>query len=299
MRHVIQRWRRPVRVRPSVVRRVWLWSGLVLFTYVATHLANHALGLISLEAMETGRDWFLRVWRHPVGTVALYGALSAHIVLALSSLYQRHHFRLPAWEALQLLLGLSIPPLLVTHIVGTRLSHAWFNTSDSYTRLVLLYWQFRPDLGTKQTILLTLAWVHGCMGLHFWLRLKPWYPRVVSLLFGVALLVSVLALLGFAEAGREVSRLSQQEGWLDLRMHLMRAANPTQRVLLERVNDTILGGLATSIGLILGARAARRLAARRRQMIHITYPDGRETVVPVGATVLEASRHSGIPHASV
>ena len=110
---------------PSVVRRVWLWSGLVLFTYVVSHLANHALGLISLEVMETGRDWFLRVWRHPVGTVALYGALSAHIVLALSSLYQRRHLRLPAWEVLQLLLGLSIPPLLVTHIVGTRLSHDW------------------------------------------------------------------------------------------------------------------------------------------------------------------------------
>ena len=231
MRHVIQSWRspawrRPVRVHASAVRRVWLWSGLVLFTYVATHLANHALGLISLEAMETGRDWFLLVWRHPVGTVALYGALSAHVVLALSSLYQRRHFRLPAWEALQLLLGLSIPPLLVAHIVGTRLSHAWFNTSDSYTRLVLAYWQFRPDLGAKQAILLVLAWVHGCMGLHFWLRLKPWYPRVVSLLFGIALLVPVLALLGFAQAGREVSRLSQEEGWLDLRMHLMRTPEP-------------------------------------------------------------------------
>src|ERR687884_695190 len=110
MRHVIQSWRSPAwrspawrsprRVSASAVRRVWLWSGLVLFTYVATHLVNHALGLISLEAMETGRDWFLRVWRHPIGTVALYGALSAHVVLALSSLYRRRHFRLPAWEVL-------------------------------------------------------------------------------------------------------------------------------------------------------------------------------------------------------
>jgi adenylate cyclase len=286
-------------VYSSVVRRVWLWSGLVLFTYVVTHLANHALGLISLEAMEIGRGWFLRVWRHPVGTVALYGALSAHIVLALASLYQRRHLRLPAWEVLQLLLGLSIPPLLVTHIVGTRLSHDWFSTSDTYTRLVLLYWQFRPDLGMKQTILLTLAWVHGCMGLHFWLRLQPWYPRAVSLLFGIALLVPVLALLGFAQAGREVARLSQQESWLDLRMHLMRAPNPEQRASLERVNNTILGGFAASIGLILVARTVRQLSARRRQMLRITYPDGREALVPMGTTVLEASRHGKIPHASV
>src|SRR5262249_38541165 len=220
-------------------------------------------------------------------------------VLSLSTFKTLRLFLLPPRNSPQLLLGLSNPPLLVAHIIGTRLSHAWFNTSDSYTRLVLAYWQFRPDLGTKQAMLLTLAWVHGCMGLHFWLRLKPWYPRVVSLLFGIALLVPVLALLGFAQAGREVSRLSQEEGWLDLRMHLMRAPNPAQRAFLERVNDTILGGFTASIGLILTARAVRRLSARRRQMIRVTYPDGRGTMIPVGVTVLEASRHARIPHASV
>src|SRR5262245_38886521 len=112
MRHVVQSWRGPAQVRPLVVRRAWLWSGLVLFSYVASHLVNHALGLISLEAMDTGREWFLTVWHHPVGTVALYGALGVHIVLALTSLFQRRHFHLPAWEAFQLLLGLAIPPLL-------------------------------------------------------------------------------------------------------------------------------------------------------------------------------------------
>jgi adenylate cyclase len=96
---------------------------MVLFSYVATHLVNHALGLISLTAMDVGRDWFLAVWRHPLGTVVLYGALLVHVVLALSTLYQRRRFRLPVWEALQLLLGLAIPLLLVSHIVGTRLSH--------------------------------------------------------------------------------------------------------------------------------------------------------------------------------
>jgi adenylate cyclase len=299
MRYVGQGWRSPVRVRPSLVRRAWLWSGVVLFLYVATHLANHALGLLSIEAMETGRDWFLMVWRSPLGTIALYGALSIHIVLALSSLYQRRHFRMPAWEGIQLLLGLAIPPLLVTHIVATRLSHDWFHTSDSYTRLVLVYWQIRPDLGAKQALLLTLAWVHGCMGLHFWLRLQSWYPRFIALLSGLALLVPILALLGFAQAGREVARLSQEAGWLELRMQRMRAPNPEQRALLERVSNTIQTGLAASIGLILVARGVRRLTARRRLMIRITYPDSRETLVPMGTTVLEASRHAKIPHASV
>ena len=76
-----------------MVGRVRLWSGLVLFAYLATHLANHALGLVSIEAMEYGRRIFLAVWRHPLGTLALYGALLAHVTVALRSLYRRRTLR--------------------------------------------------------------------------------------------------------------------------------------------------------------------------------------------------------------
>jgi hypothetical protein len=54
--------------------------------------------------------------------MALYGALSLHVGLALVSLYQRHHFRMPAREALQLLFGLAIP-LLLTSIVEHKLPY--------------------------------------------------------------------------------------------------------------------------------------------------------------------------------
>ena len=38
-------------------RRLRLGSGLILFVFVLTHLTNHALGLISLEAMEAGQHY--------------------------------------------------------------------------------------------------------------------------------------------------------------------------------------------------------------------------------------------------
>jgi len=87
---------------------------MVLFAYLTTHLANHALGLVSFAALEAGREWFLLLWRNPLGTVALYGALASHLALALWSLYQRRRLRMSLWEAIQLLLGLAIPPLLTT-----------------------------------------------------------------------------------------------------------------------------------------------------------------------------------------
>ncbi|MEO6163495.1 MAG: adenylate/guanylate cyclase domain-containing protein, partial [Candidatus Binatia bacterium] len=94
------------------VRRTRLVTGLILLTYLSTHLLNHALGLISLAAMEWGRWWFLLLWRNPVGTAILYSALLTHLCLAIWALYQRRHWRMPVSEMLQLVFGLTIPLLL-------------------------------------------------------------------------------------------------------------------------------------------------------------------------------------------
>jgi adenylate cyclase len=278
---------------------VRLWSGLVLVAYLTTHLANHALGLVSLPAMEAGREWFLLLWRHPLGTVALYGALLSHVVLALGSLYQRRRLRMSFWEGLQMLLGLAIPPLLTTHVVGTRLAHAWFDVHDSYTYVVLALWEFRPDLGMRQALVLLLAWLHGCIGLHFWLRLQPWYARAVPAFFGVALLLPTLALLGFVQAGREVSAQARASGWLQEVLRASHAPNAAARQSLDAVRSAVPAVFGAAVGAILVARAIRQRTERRRGSIRVTYHDGQHVVVPVGFSVLEASRFARIPHASV
>ncbi len=47
--------------------------------------------------MEWGRRWFLALWRNPLGTAALYGALLTHLCLAIKALYERPrlHMALP------------------------------------------------------------------------------------------------------------------------------------------------------------------------------------------------------------
>ena len=73
----------------AVVRQTRLWLGLVLFTYLTTHFVNHALGLVSIDAMLAGREWFVLLWRSYPGTLALYTALLVHLSLAYWSLYRR------------------------------------------------------------------------------------------------------------------------------------------------------------------------------------------------------------------
>jgi len=281
------------------VRRTRLVTGLVLLTYLATHLLNHSLGLISLDAMEWGRGWFLALWRNPVGTIALYGSLLIHFGLALWSLYQRRHLRLPLWEALQLLLGLTIPPLLTVHAVGTRLTHEWFGVNDSYNLVVLTLWHASPLDGLRQSLLVTIAWLHGSIGLHFWLRLRPWYRRVAPILLGCALLLPVLALLGFSQAGHEVTNLiARDPNWIEGVLAAAKVPPRSQREVLYRVDDAIAVSFAALVALTLLARAARYVYERRSR-IQIIYPDGREVSVPRNFSVLEASRFAGIPHASV
>jgi len=79
-----------------MVNRLRSWSGIVLFIYLITHFANHALGLISLDAMEAGREWFVILSRNPLGTIAFYGALLLHLILVLWALYERRSLRMPS-----------------------------------------------------------------------------------------------------------------------------------------------------------------------------------------------------------
>jgi adenylate cyclase len=281
------------------IRPLRLCCGLFLFAYILTHFINHALGLISLGAMEAARIWFLALWRNPLAESALLGALLAHWLLGLWFIYRRRTLHMPVWEAAQIIFGLAVPPLLTYHLFGSRVANAMFGTEDLYTRVILIYWVLDPWAGIRQLGLFTVAWTHGCIGLHYWLRLRRWYAPLFPAFLTAVVLIPVLAFLGVAEAGREVSALARDPGFvkrLDAKVH---APSAEQRAALVQARDRISITVWVLLGLTLAARAAREQRARRRPTIRIGYPDGREVRVPAGWTVLEASRSAGIPHASV
>jgi hypothetical protein len=103
---------------PSIVRRLRLASGLVMFSYVFLHFLNHSLGNFGYEAMEAGAQYAEMIWRGPIGGPLLYGAFAIHFSLAFWALYIRRHLRMGWLEAVRLLLGFLIPALIVQHAVG-------------------------------------------------------------------------------------------------------------------------------------------------------------------------------------
>jgi len=282
-----------------MVRRLRLWTGLVLFAYLLTHYLNHALGLVSLEALEAGRLWFLALWRNPLGTLLLYGAVLIHLGLAFWALYLRRRLAMPAWEAAQLATGLIIPPLLILHLLGTRFATEVFDLRSSYAYILMIYFEFNPAAGIRQAAVMLIAWLHGCIGLHFWLRLKPGYRRALPLAYAAALLLPAAAFFGVLVAGRDVLRLAENPAWVEAL--LARSALPGDEglALIYRLQDIFLIGFALLLALVFALRALRAWRQRRRGIVTVTYPDGRRVGVVAGTTILEASRGAGIPHASI
>ena len=279
--------------------RIRLWSGYILFFYVVTHLLNHALGLISLRVLEIGRVWFVFVWHNPLGQTVLYGALITHFFLALWSLYRRRTLKLSRWEWAQWILGASIVPLGVMHVVGTRLAHELYDVQAGYPWVLgsMLVGGWTAIL--RQFSLPLIVWLHACIGLHFVWRLRPWYREWLPVLYAFALIVPIAGIGGAGIALRDVADLAQRPDFLaEL---FARAQVPTldQIANLYAIADALqYGALGLLVALLL-ARPARSLWERRAGVVHRSYGERRKTSHATGLTILEMSRIAGIPHASV
>src|ERR1700722_292934 len=192
----------------SVLRRLRLLTGLVMFAYIAVHLANHALGIISLSLAESGLRQEMAFWRTTFATLLLYGTAALHFSLALWTLYSRREWRLPAVEILRLASGFSFPLLLIGHAVTTRLGDALFGITPSYG--IVIENLLLAGRQGMQLALLAPGWVHGCLGLWITLRRFRAMQKIKYWLIALVVLVPVLAAAGFFRMAAEVTAMKSQ-----------------------------------------------------------------------------------------
>jgi adenylate cyclase len=279
----------------SLLRRnLRMVSGLVLFTYIGAHLINHALGLISLDTAESGMGIAVEVWYSLPGTILLYGAFLIHFMMALFAVYERRTFRLPPLELLRIVLGFTMPILLIGHAASTRLAYEMFGLSSDYTRVVSNLWA----TGSQgwQLGLMAPGWLHGCLGLHFAFSRRWWYRQFRFVLFSAALLLPVLAALGFIAMGKE---LASSPAAAAAALQYLSPDNALQRLAIAQWKDNLLNWYFSIIGVAFIAREIRNLIERRgKRLVSISYP-GRVVRVPRDWSVLEASRSFHLPHAAM
>ena len=248
-----------------------------------------------------GRNILLWPWQQWPGRIALFVSLFVHAGLGLRALYRRRHLRIPAAEAWQLGLGLSIPFLIIPHAVNVRLGVELYGLDDSYYRILYQYWMTSPATGLlRQFTLLTFVWLHGCMGIHFWLRFRPSYGRTRPFLLAIAVLLPFLAVLGLVNAGWDTAMTAVlQPGFAE--MHGPPPAGTPKALALAALRslwEALQLAYLALVGVILALRFSRNIR-ERKAALRITYANGRVVEVPRGFSVLEASRWARIPHASI
>ncbi|ACM38699.1 MULTISPECIES: adenylate/guanylate cyclase domain-containing protein [Rhizobium/Agrobacterium group] len=280
------------------IRKARLGSGLVIFLFLAMHMANHATGLISVDFADRARLWFLGVWRTPPGTVLLYGSMLTHMGLALRAVYIRRSFTMPKSEALQIVLGLVVPLLIIDHIVATRIASSLFHLRDNYQTVVHSMWTTSPVDGWRQSLAIVILWLHGCIGIHFWLRFRPWYERSKAGLLTVAILLPILSLLGFVEMGRTIASPAFWLSGYPGGYYDPTALTDSEAGWIQIIRLSLYGLFFLSIGMVVALRVARRMN-ERAHLITVRYPNGEAVSVPRGFTLLEASRLAGQPHYAV
>jgi adenylate cyclase len=291
-------------------RRLRITTGLVLASYIIIHLSNHTLGLISLEAMETMRRIVTPFWRSWIGGLLIYGSLLTHFGLALLSLYRRTTLRIPTWELAQLVLGLSIVPLLAGHIAatwGARVLMGYdINYEYSLSGILSNDWVL-----ARQGLLLLVAWSHVVIGLHFFLRLFRWYRSWKLHLYPLVILIPLLVVLSMVRIGTELG-VWQADADIPLFLDHYRKDfvlpednDETAEVFTrEKPANEILhdGILITFYGLLLltlAARTFRERTKKRKSGIIIKHINGQILKGIPGQTILEVIRSHSIPHASL
>jgi adenylate cyclase len=231
-----------------------LGSGLVLFVYVGAHLVTHALGIWSLELAESGLTVAKAVWQSRPGTVALYGAASIHIGLALHTVHERRHWRLPPVEIVRLWAGFSLPLLLIGHAINTRLGLALFGLQPSYGGVIANL--IASGSEGWQLALLAPGWLHGCLGLWLSMRRIELVRRSRLLLISVTATMPLLAAAGFVHMRAEVAANESIR-------HAAAQANASARSLANWRYGLVALYLVLLAGAFASGRLRNRIEARR------------------------------------
>ncbi|MEO8485041.1 MAG: adenylate/guanylate cyclase domain-containing protein [Betaproteobacteria bacterium] len=270
-----------------------------MLAFVVCHLSAHSALLISSDFAQPVLLALMGPWRTVFGTTLLASALLVHYSNALWSIYVRRHLRLSTWEWCQLGLGLLIPVLLMNHVISTRVAEHLAGVDSYYGSVLVVQWVVWPWLGAVQMVAVLTVWIHACIGIHFWLRTKPWYDDWRPAFAAFGLLLPTLALAGYVSAGNQVLREAGASP--DFARQALENANLSDAAIAEIRRVTAIGWSA-HLALVLlpfGGRGVRAWWDRRSRPPMLTHAGGRTMAMLSGATVLETLREAGIPHASV
>ncbi len=283
----------------TTIRTMRLASGLLLAAFVAGHLISLAAGLVSLGALSAVASVLMAPWSNPVGGPLLIAAAAFHLLLGLQAIAARRSMALRRSDGVQIALGLAIVPLLTPHILTVSIAPGLAPDLDiGFRTLLAFYWQKAPAYAIQQLTVVVIVWTHASIGLYGWMSLKPWWSKAGGFITPLLFAVPILSLLGFVEAGKAVLAMLETDAAfaaeIARRWDRLQSVQPQLMPIRETVVNLYLLAVALVLG-VLGFRVFRN----RNAVVAVDYGAGLVGSGRRGLSILEVSRLSRVPHASV
>lgn len=284
--------------RAYFTQKIRQGSGYFLAFFVFTHLLTHSTGMFGIEFMEKAQDVFRGFWRFLPVSILLYTILITHVILSISKNVKRKSFKgIPGREWLQIILGFIIPTVLIGHIIASRYLYTFHDVNLRYT--VVLY-ELDALHYFLYGFLLTVVSIHTFIGIHNNIMLKPYYPKIKQLVTVSFIILPLFVIFGTEIAHKEV--MFRYGANPEIIQDIMRKINPEN---MDYLNFSIIYGILWGIVyllIILILFSGRFLYLKWKnslRSIRVYYPDGKESVIFDGASLLDASLMAGIPHAHI
>lgn len=302
----------------TIIRKIRIFSGVILFAYVLMHLSNHSLNIFSIDLADNIRErYFAVIWQHPVGLVLLYLSLFAHLILGFSSVLTRKSFKMSVKDWVQIIFPILALLFLAQHIAASFIITKIFGGSETYSLLFAAIGSGEKSVMIMDAVFYSLMtvfiWTHGVIGLDAYLKQQAvhhgkysFYMNYPSFFKFVYWIIPIGAVLGWLSGLRDMSFIAQIKS-LELGIpaqnyfgsiimkHIPVEAFPVvlavEPIVMKYYPLFILFVVLVCIFNIVRARFFGRIV--------VNYPGGESVSIPKGTTVLEASRMGGIPHQSV
>jgi adenylate cyclase len=281
-----------------LISKLRTYSGVVLVVFVTLHLINHSMGIVSIELAEAYRKTIGSLFQNLPGQFLLYGAITTHFLIALRAIYAKSSFNLKLWQWGQLLLGLSFPPLIFAHVIGTRGNDLVGSIDPSYYSVVGFF-SSNTDSLIRVACALTVIWGHILIGLHFWLRTKEFYRRTISIWYLFAVLIPTLAIVGVFQLLRSADQWLSDDAHMAVILAPIKAMPASDRLFLGNLEIQLFWGVAILMLMSLLLRQLRLWFHSRQSHFVVNCINGKSCRSNHGVSLLDALKKANIPHVSI
>ncbi|MEM7378515.1 MAG: hypothetical protein AAF460_13545, partial [Pseudomonadota bacterium] len=254
----------------SAIRTLRILTGVYLFVFTTCHLLTLSFGLISLGALETAHHTLMAPWRNATGSITLGIAFLVHLLLGMVSLYHRNTLSMRSGDSVQFLSAYLVVPLLLPHVVVMVNFEEVFGVKPTFTVMLDYFWNLIPMDGFWQVVIVIVVWVHGCIGLLTWLRLRDSWSTWAPFVNPLVVAIPIAALLGFVEAGNQVIAMSRGTTRSLFTLTIYRDGVQFLITLIQN----LLTGYFVVLGMTLAARAIRVYRASQGAAVKLRFSTG-------------------------